>query len=477
VPQTTDAYGHYLFDDLPPGSYYVIFDLNTLPTGYLVTTPNQGNDQFDSDADPVTGKTDATGPLTTQSSDVNLDMGIYSPVIVGNRVWFDDNHDGVQQPTEAGVESVKVTLYNAETNLPVTLDATGNPVLPQITDVDGFYRFEGLPPGIYYVVFDLTTLPTGYRVTTKDVGTDDQLDSDVDPQSGKSAATEPIPAGGADVSLDMGIWAPVSIGDRVWYDINGNGIQETGETGIAGVKITLYDSVTRQPVTVDVDGKPIVPQTTDVNGNYLFANLLPGDYYVKFDLSTLPDGYKPTKPNLGSDDALDSDVDPVSGESAPTGPLAGGTQELNLDMGIYLPARVGGVVWDDGLKDQADGIKSPTEKGIPNVTVILTNEDGEEVASTVTDQNGNFVFEDLPPGDYWLTFVPPSGATYTTYVPTTEQTNSDPDPNTGRTDKITLVPGDNDMSWGAGFVPIPTSLDESDEPTLNNQVFLPIVAR
>ncbi len=477
VPQTTDSFGRYLFDDLPPANYYVVFDLNTLPQGYLVTTPDLGNEQSDSDADPATGKTAPTGLLGTQTSNMNMDMGIYRPVVVGNSVWFDDNHNGLQDATEAGVPGVKATLFNAQTNQPVTADAMGNPVVPLLTDASGSYRFEGLPPGSYYVAFDLATLPSGYTVTTPNIGADDAIDSDVNPQTGKSDATPQIAAGGSNVTIDMGIWAPVAVGDKVWYDVNGNGIQEQGETPMAGVKVTLYDATTHQPVAVDVNNAPLQPQTTNANGNYLFTNLPPGNYYVKLDLATLPQGYKPTLANQGNDDTADSDVDPTSAESAPTGPLSGGTQNLDLDMGLFQPARLGGVVWDDGIKDFADGIKAPNEKGIAGATVILKNADGVEVGRTVTDQNGNFLFENLPPGDYWLSFVTPPGTTYTDNVVVNGETNSDPDPATGSTNKITLSPGVNDLSWGAGFVPVPTASNESAEPNAVKRIFLPIVSR
>lgn len=117
--------------------------------------------------------------------------------------------NGLQDATEAGVPGVKATLFNAQTNQPVTADAMGNPVVPLLTDASGSYRFEGLPPGSYYVAFDLATLPSGYTVTTPNIGADDAIDSDVNPQTGKSDATPQIAAGGSNVTIDMGIWAPV----------------------------------------------------------------------------------------------------------------------------------------------------------------------------------------------------------------------------------------------------------------------------
>ena len=53
-----------------------------------------------------------------------------------------------------------------------------------------------------------------------------------------------------------------SIGDRVWRDADGNGVEDVGETGINGVTLTLYQGATVIGTT-----------TTAGDGNYLFSNL------------------------------------------------------------------------------------------------------------------------------------------------------------------------------------------------------------
>ncbi len=81
------------------------------------------------------------------------------------------------------------------------------------------------------------------------------------------------------------------LGDRVWFDANGNGQQDTGEAGVQGVKVTLLDA----------SGNPVgASLTTDANGNYLFTGLKPGTYSVQFDKTTLPAGYSFTSANAAS---------------------------------------------------------------------------------------------------------------------------------------------------------------------------------
>ena len=458
APIQTDADGNYLFETLVPGDYYVVF--SDLPEGYVVTQENvnaNGDDTLDSDVNPTTLATSSTGFLPgnndpTQNQDLTLDMGILLPVVVGDRVWLDNNHDGIQDADEEGVPNITVMLFDADGTPAV--DLSGTPVLPIQTDTDGNYLFENLMPGDYYVEFDLTTLPSSdYRITVRDAGADDTLDSDVDPLTGRSSNTGQL-NGRADenenLTLDMGIFLPVTIGDFIWNDTNRDGIQDSNEDGVPNVTVTLYDTITGLPVLADADGVPIEPQQTDVDGAYLFENLVPGDYYLVF--SDLPNNYIVTVPNAGADDALDSDVDPVTLAAPSTGFLTSGSNNNSLDFGIYQnSASVGDFIWFDTNRD---GIQDVGESGVPGITVNLLDKKGELVESTLTDKNGHYLFNNLVPGDYIIEFdliSLPVG-----YGPThqdqggNDAADSDADTLTGRTQQITLMPGEfnDDLNMG-----------------------------
>jgi hypothetical protein len=79
--------------------------------------------------------------------------------------------------------------------------------------------------------------------------------------------------------------ASSTIGDFVWNDTNGNGIQDVGEPGIPNVTVNLYDSL----------GTPIASTTTNVSGLYSFV-VAPGSYFVEF---VPPAGYKFTLQDQG----------------------------------------------------------------------------------------------------------------------------------------------------------------------------------
>jgi SdrD B-like domain len=119
---------------------------------------------------------------------------------------------------------------------------------------------------------------------------------------------------------------PAAIGDFVWNDLNRNGIQDSGEPGIAGVTVELYKC----------DKDILVASTvTDASGYYLFSGLEPGSYYVKF---YAPMGCFFTQKDQGCDDALDSDADTETGKTICT-ELTACETDRSWDAGVYCPVK------------------------------------------------------------------------------------------------------------------------------------------
>ncbi len=243
-----------------------------------------------------------------------LKCGNSNPLLgsIGDYVWEDTNQNGIQDAGENGVSGIVVKLYNCNNTLVATTT----------TSADGSYLFSDLPAGSYYVQF---VLPSGRSFTAKDAGSNDGTDSDADVTTGKTTCYT-LAAGDNNTTIDAGILpvpvVPGSIGDKVWNDANKNGIQDAGENGIANVTVSLYDCLGVLQATT----------TTDASGNYSFTNLTPGEYYVEF---TLPSGYSFTSDDEGSNDAVDSDADVVTGKTHCT-TLASGENNMTLDAGMYL---------------------------------------------------------------------------------------------------------------------------------------------
>ena len=425
--QTTNATGNYLFTDLTPGTYSVQF---VAPSGYLLTTKDSGADATDSDADQTTGK---TGTYTLNSGDSNLtvDAGLVQKARIGDFVFEDKNANGVQDAGEAGIGGVTVTLC----------DAAGNPLATTTTNASGGYGFD-VSPGTYSIK---VSPPAGYFITPKDNAPNDATDSDID-AAGKSG-NYTLVSGEVNNTVDAGLYKTATIGDRIWYDTNANGIQDAGEAGVANVRVDLLDNVGV--------GTVIASTTTDANGNYLFTNVTPGAYRVDIDENTLPAGYEFTVSNQGGDDALDSDINGAPPSNPAFGimdatTLESGEDDRTWDAGIFKRASLGDRVW---LDSNGNGVQDSGEAGKAGVTVNLCNAAGAVVATQTTDINGNYLFTGLVPGSYSVKFEAPAG-----YILTSKDSgandgaDSDADQTTGKTGNYTLASGDDNRTVDAGLV-------------------------
>ncbi|RMH79457.1 MAG: DUF11 domain-containing protein [Actinomyces sp.] len=391
------------------------------------------------------------------NSDLTLDFGFAAPVTyaLGDLVFEDLDADGVADVGEPGIAGVTVELWSDEGS--VSADAADTLVGQTTTDTDGHWLFTDLAAGDYYVVIpDGQAALASHRISPGTVtDPDDDVDNDsdayatVDVTGGPSGTvTRIITLGnGADrsdeptdeetrrgsgvdadpgtvrrddrsnLSLDLGFYR-LSIGNRVWLDADGDGLLGSGETGLAGVAVTLRDAASDAPVATT---------TTDTDGHYLFAGLAPGAYVVEIDAANFAAGgpleylVSTTGPSgtTTPDSDIDGDddgVDPTSWGQAvrsgtvtltagaePTGetddndtatPDTG--ENLTVDFG-FTALVLGNRVWFDSDADGTD----TGEAGIAGVTVELRDAATDAlVDTTTTDTTGAYRFVRLAPGDY-----------------------------------------------------------------------------
>ncbi|WP_288381919.1 SdrD B-like domain-containing protein, partial [uncultured Massilia sp.] len=442
VETTTDADGKYRFDGLAPGVQYQVQFAK--PAGSVFTAQDKGNDASDSDAN-ANGLSQVV-TLKSGEHNATIDAGIYLPASLGDRVWVDANANGQQDAGEVGVAGAKVTLIGG--GLDGLLSTTGdNTSVDTTTDANGNYKFEGLTPGTDYQV--KFTAPAGSVFTTQDKG-NDASDSDAN-ASGLTQVVK-LASGENNSTIDAGVYAPASLGDRVWIDANGNGQQDAGELGAAGVKVTLIGGGLDGLISTGGDNTR-VETTTDANGNYKFSGLVPGmEYQVQFGK---PAGTVFTSQDLGND-ASDSDANATTGLSQIV-KLASGENNTTIDAGIYTPASLGNRVWLDA---NANGQQDANETGVAGVTVTLTGGGADGLISTTadnttvtttTDAGGNYLFKDLVPGmQYQVTFGKPANMFFTKKDVGLDASDSDADAVTGKTQVITLKSGEFNDTIDAG---------------------------
>jgi protocatechuate 3,4-dioxygenase beta subunit len=414
--------GAYLFEDLHPGPYHVKF---VLPANspYVFTVADQGNDDAE-DSDANAGGTTPSEFLSSGEENRTIDAGLYIPASLGDRVWFDADADGVQDPGEENISDLNVTLY----------DEDGNTVAHTTTDADGVYHFYGLQPGTYRVSFALEDGEGNhYRVSPQHSG---DANASTDNDANATGWTDPVTlsSGEHNPTVDAGLFIPVSVGDFVWSDANGDGIQNDGNaSGIPDVNVTLFR------IDEQGDAVPVASTLTDATGRYLFEGLNPGEYFVRF---IEPAHYRTTTPDAGGDDALDSDANRSTGETARF-VLVSPDDNLTLDAGYYALAVIEGNVTED-LDNNDSG-----DVGLADVNITLLDADGNLIAWTLTDANGSYRFVDLEPGNYLVREIQPDG-----YLDVSENEGGD-DNDTGNDtpdNTIAVTVGIGEVDTGNDFV-------------------------
>ena len=290
-----------------------------------------------------------------------------------------------------------------------------------------------------------------------------------------------------------------ALGDRVWNDTNGNGVQDIGERGVPGVTVQLLAGCTGTTL--------LAARATNANGDYIFSNLAAGQYRVRF---ILPAGFTGFSPKDAiSDDDYDSDANPdgvsdcitlnngeenyridaglVSGGPTPTPtntPVGPTPTPTNTPAGPTLTptntpagggtAALGDRVWND---TNGNGVQNGGERGVPGVTVELLAGCTETtvLATRLTNVNGGYVFSNLAAGQYRVRFTLPAG--FTSFSPKDaildDDYDSDANPG-GVTDCITLSNGEQNFRVDAGLVgsggptPTPTNTPAGPTPTPTN---------
>ena len=350
---TTDASGAYAFTNLEEGTYKV----RVRKEGPIA--------DLDQTEDPDATKDNTSGDITLELNDPikeNVNFGYISDNSISGTVYRDDNRSGALNSGESGYPEQTVQL----------LDKDGTVIATTKTDANGMYSFDKLPDGTYSV----KVVKDGALADTEQTG---------DPDSTLDNASEPITLDEANPTkkdVDFGYVPDYFIKGTIYRDGNRSGALDTDEKLYEGVTVQLRDA----------DGTVVATTTTDADGAYSFDKLPAGTYTV----TVVQDGPIAGLEQTGDPDATkDNASEPITLNSD-------NPSTTDVNFGYVNNNSLSGTVYRD---DSRNGDQDGTEPGYSGVTVQLLDKDGQVIATTTTDANGNYSFDKLPDGTYSVTVV------------------------------------------------------------------------
>ncbi|TWT48540.1 SdrD B-like domain-containing protein [Botrimarina hoheduenensis] len=359
----TDETGRYQFSNLAPGTYCV---MEVQPAEWLdgLDTPGSLGGAADNPGDMICEITLDYGDNATE-----YNFGELLPGSIAGRVHADTDDDCDFDNPDQLLSGVVIQLLSKDGQLLQTTT----------TDAQGEYRFENLAPGEYQV---RELQPAGYYDGGERAGTaggtvSNDLVAGIALGSGQDA-----------VNYDFCEHVGAGLSGYVYHDADDDGVFDPAENPIAGVTLELLNAAGIATGVTTV---------TNAEGYYEFLNLDAGKWGVR---ETQPTSYLDGKDTIGSNGGE------VANDLLTGAMLAYGQFATQYNFGELLPGSLSGHVWSvtDG---DCDGLG--TDVALANVTIELVNATGVVIATTLTDANGFYRFDNLRPGQYGVQQIQPEG--------------------------------------------------------------------
>lgn len=292
-----------------------------LPSGAVFAPTTIGEPTGDSDIHRTGADTGFSAALTLNADTEALDAGIVFPATtqLGNFVFRDVDGNGDQDATDPGQSGISVQLWNESRTQLLASTTSG---------AGGGYALQA-PRGANYIVH-FGTAPGYPSRSPKDATGNEATDSDPQPTGALAGDTALITVGAATPTistLDAGYHHLVSVGNRVWDDTDGDGVQDNGEPGLSNVTVQLW-SVAKDKIYAQT--------TTSPTGTYVL--LAPGakGYRIR---AVLPSGAAFSPKDVGNENT-DSDVNPTGVNLGFTDTYTFDADLLSItsiDVGMILP--------------------------------------------------------------------------------------------------------------------------------------------
>ncbi len=294
-----------------------------------------------------------------------MNVGVIYPATVTGTVYQDNDFSGTLNGKEKIVSGYLVKLYD-ENGVLAAMDKTS---------IKGKYELTDVPPGNYTLYVNALK---GYAFTKLGEGnvilnrTNGEGYSEVFHLGLKENKT----------GMDIGMILPGTVRGSVFADQNDNGVRDDGENGLTGVTVRLMGE----------EGEAFRAEI-GADGTYLFDAVMPGTYYLEYEL---PEDTVFARVTAGGN-TIDGDG---TGRSE-SFTMSSGIEKTGPVCGALKLGRIEGTAYHD---HDGDGVRAENEEAIEGLTITLTPSRAElEEITATTGEDGSFILGALRPDEYTMT--------------------------------------------------------------------------